>query len=292
MSLFARVIREPLVHFLVLGAAIFIVFYQVAEPEQTRDDRIVITPQDVERLTDQWRQQWRRSPTEKELDGLIESYIREVVLYREALSLGLDQDDVIVRRRLGQKLEFLFKDIVEQVEPDEQELSSYFDANPERYTAASLMTFIHIFLSRDARGAALEQDARDLLQRVRADPENVDSTKFGDRFLYQYQFENQSQDQIARVFGGKFAEGLFKLDTKKWEGPLESSYGLHLVFIDARTDPQIPSMEDVREQVRLDVLAERRVRADAVFYQGLKQKYDISVERNESAPEGSATNSE
>ena len=279
--MFKRLIKEPLLHFLLLGLALFFLFYQVADPNLDSPERIVVTQADVERLKGQWQRQWRRPPTQRELDGMVESYIRETILYREALALGLDQDDVIVRRRLGQKLEFMFKDLAEQIDPTETELPEFLNPPNGRYIQPGRYSFTHVYFSRDQRGADAENDARSLLHKLQTEPDAVDLIEASDRFLYQYQFDNQSPDQVSRIFGRVFVDNLAGLETGKWQGPVESGYGLHLVFIDERTETVHPDLSDVRDKVRWDFLAERQREMDAAFYTELRKKYQVKIESSD-----------
>lgn len=280
-----KLLREPLLHFLVLGAVLFALFYQVAGPDSDQPDRVVVSQADVDRLVSQWQRQWKRPPTEKELNGMIESYIRETILYREALALGLDQGDVIVRRRLGQKLEFMFKDLAEQIEPSEEELAEFLQKNRDRYTEPERYTFTHVYFSHDNRGSGVEVDARNILNRLQTQKEAVDLTQSGDRFLYQYQFDEQTPAQISRIFGNVFTESLPGLEIGKWVGPVESGYGLHLVYVDQRTEPRELPLDEIKDKVRWDVLAERRQQVDQAFYSELRKKYSVMVERPDGALE-------
>lgn len=273
-----KLLREPLIHFLLLGAGLFVLFYQVADTESDRLDRLVVSQADIERLASQWQRQWKRPPSNQELNGMIESYIRESILYREALALGLDQDDVIVRRRLGQKLEFMFKDLAEQIDPSEEELAEYLEANSDRYVDPARYTFSHIYFNRDRRGNAAKADAQDKLRQLQTGKDTVDLSRAGDRFLYQYQFDDQSPAQISRIFGSTFARSLSGLDTGTWSGPVESGYGLHLVYIDRRTAPRNPPLDEIRDKLRWDVLAERRQQVDQAFYSELRKKYEVVIE--------------
>jgi len=282
MASLSRLIREPLLHFLLLGAGFFLLFYQVADPpERESPDRIVVTRADTDRLVAQWQRQWQRPPTAEELDGLIESFIREEILYREALALGLDKDDVIIRRRLGQKLEFLFKDLAEQVEPKDEELERYLQQNAERYAVAGRFSFDHIYFNRDKRGAAAEKDARETRAQLNVQTGSIDSLNLGDSFLYQYHFEKQSPAQISRIFGQKFADQLPGLENGEWRGPIESGYGVHLVYVRERIQPGKPSLDDVRDKVRWDVIAEKRREIDTAFYRELRQRYDVRLEQED-----------
>lgn len=282
MALLSRLIREPLLHFLILGAGLFGLFYQVADPADGESpDRIVVARADTDRLVAQWQRQWQRAPTAEELDGLIESFIREEILYREALALGLEKDDVIIRRRLGQKLEFLFKDLAEQVEPEDEELERHLRENVQRYAAPGRFSFDHIYFNRDKRGAAADKDARESLARLNVQKDSIDSMNLGDRFLYPYQFEKQSPAQISRIFGRQFTDQLPGLEKGEWRGPIKSGYGVHLVYVREWIPPGRPSLDDVRDKVRWDVIAERRRELDTAFYRELRQRYDVLLERED-----------
>jgi hypothetical protein len=280
MASLSRLIKEPLLHFLLLGGCLFVLFYQVAEPEQaTSSNQILVAKADVDRLTAQWQRQWKRPPTKNELEGLIDSFIREEVLYREALALGLDKDDVIVRRRLGQKLEFLFKDLAEQTEPGEEDLEHFLAQNAERYTEPGRSSFTHIYFNRDKRGVKTADDADLALARLNIEPGTVDPSELGDRFLYQYSFDNQSPAQISRVFGSRFSNQLAGVEIGKWQGPIESGYGIHLVQVSARTEARQPELSEIRDKVRWDVIAERRDTIDSAFYKELRQRYEVEFDQ-------------
>lgn len=276
MSLLSKLVREPLLHFLVIGACLFALFYQVADPVDIAEPNlIVVNRADVDRLSSQFQRQWKRPPTEQELKGLIDAFVREEVLYREALALGLDKDDVIIRRRLGQKLEFLFKDLAEQSEPDDAELERFLTDNPERYTIPGRSSFSHVYFNRDKRGASAKDDALEALARLNGATGAMDLAELGDRFLYQYRFDDQSPAQIARVFGSDFSERLNAVEIGGWQGPIESGYGLHLVRVTARSDARQPELDEIRDKVTWDVIAERRQEIDAAFYKELKGRYEL-----------------
>ena len=164
MSRGMKLLREPLVHFLVLGAALFLLYKIVADPVGDRSDRIVVTSGHIERLVEGWKRTWQRPPTRKELEGLIEDHIREEILYREARAMGLDRDDTIIRRRLRQKMEFLFEDLGAQANPSDEELQAFLDKNPDAFRVATRVTFSHIYLNRDRRGESATRDAERLLR--------------------------------------------------------------------------------------------------------------------------------
>ncbi|MBW2577385.1 MAG: peptidyl-prolyl cis-trans isomerase [Deltaproteobacteria bacterium] len=170
--------REPLLHFLLIGAAIYGLYGAFAEtaPEET-DKTIVVSSAEVEWMQTSWQKRWNRPPTPEELDGLIQQYIRETVLYREALTMGLNQHDQVIRRRLAQKLEFLAKDLVALTPPADEELVAYFDANKDRYQEPVLYTFTQVFFNPDKRGNATQCDTG----RRRSDQGHIDGARRCDR---------------------------------------------------------------------------------------------------------------
>jgi hypothetical protein len=280
----SRWLKEPLLHFLLIGAGLFVLFYRVADPETVADDRIQISAADIERMTVLFNRKWQRPPSPKEIDGLIEAQIREEVLYREALAMSLDEDDTIVRRRMGQKMEFLFKDVAEASEPSEAELQAYYEEHPDKFSAAGRTSFDHVYLNTDQRGSDAVTAARDLLPALNADRGGSDPATIGDRFMLGNRFDHQTDQQIARMFGRAFVQALATLESGAWQGPVESGYGLHLVYIRERTPERLPPMAEVRPMVLREFLAERRREADQAFYKTLRDRYTVVVER----PEGEA----
>jgi len=283
MNLLKRALKEPLAHFLLFGALLFVVFDLVGASGVSRDSRIVITAQDQEQLIALWMRQWRRPPTAQEFQGLLEAHIREQVLYREAMAMGLDEDDTIIRRRLAQKMEFLAEDVADAVEPTEEELEAFFSENRDRFVLPAKYTFSHVYVSTDRRGDSAERDALEILEQLRrgADPDGL-----GDRFMLQRTFTRQTLAQISQQFGSAFAERLAALEHGSWQGPVESGYGLHLVRIEGWVEERLPELDEVRERVRDELLAQRRKEADREMYLRFRRKYEIVVEPL--ADEGSA----
>ena len=270
-----RWLKEPLLHFLCMGALIFILYSVFAQEENPVDQyKILITSTDIARLSENWSKRWNRLPTESELNGLVDAYIKEEVYYREALALGLDQNDTILRRRLMQKMEFLSNDLAELNQPDETELNTYFMANQEKYKRPARISFTHIFFSSDRRGAMALEDAKQTLSALDV-PRAPDR---GDRFIMGYDFVRDTSLEVTRLFGSGFTERLFALETDTWQGPIESGYGFHLVRISERIDSRVPEFASVIDQVRTDWIFEEREKANKEIYERLKERYDIVVE--------------
>jgi hypothetical protein len=267
--------REPLFHFLAIGALIFVVFSMTGKEEGTvQGNRIVVTAADMERLRDNWARKWNRPPTDTELQGLVEAYIRQEVYYREALALGLDQNDTVLRRRLMQKMEFLSNDLAELNQPAEAALNEYFLDNQEKYEMPPSISFTHIYFSTDKRGAKASEDARSVLSELDAlrEPEK------GDSFMMQYDFVRETPSEVEGFFGKGFAEQLFALEPNAWQGPVESGYGFHLVRISEKTDSRMPEFAAVIDKVRTDWMFEQRQKMNRELYEKFKERYDIVIE--------------
>jgi hypothetical protein len=270
-----KLYKEPLLHFLIIGALIFVIFSSVNKDEITvSDNKIVVTAAEIGRLSDNWSKRWNRPPTETELQGLVESYIREEVYYREALALGLDQNDTILRRRLMQKMEFLSNDLAELNTPDESALSKFFFDHQDKYELPARVTFTHIYFSLDKRGAKAVEDAKSVLSRLN----ELRAPERGDSFMLQYDFVQETPFEVERLFGKVFAEQLFQLEINTWQGPIESGYGIHLVRINEKIDARMPELASVIEKVRTDWMFEQRQKMNKEIYERFKERYEIVVE--------------
>jgi len=269
--------KEPLFHFLALGAALFLLYGLVSDDSGDAQNQLLVTQGDIRQLADTWQMQWRRPPTSAELRGLVEAHIKEQILYREALAMGLDQDDTIVRRRLAQKMEFLAQDIASWVEPTEEELETFLADNPELFRTPVEVTFTHVYVSPDARGATATEDAQALLTQLRTMGPGADTSMMGDRFMLQKHY-SAAEWEIARLFGSQFAADVVALEPGDWEGPVESGYGLHVVLVQDRVDARMPALEEVREQVNNEYMSVRQREANEAMYEQLRSRYDVIVE--------------
>lgn len=285
----SRLLHEPLVHFVAIGAVLFGLYALVgANGIGNLDPTIRLTQADVNGIRLAWSRQWGREPDPIELRNLIEDRIREEVLYREAVAMGLDQDDAIVRRRLVQKIEFLSEDLTAQVEPSPAQSKTFFEDHLEDYRLPTRLTFTHVYLSRDQRGPAAASDAEALLVRLRGLETVERLTDLGDRFMLQHDYVLRSASEITRLFGRPFANRLMELDPGAWQGPVESGFGLHLVLIRERRESRLPELEEVLKEVRLDFQSQLRRQANVAFYRDLRERYRIEVDGIEidSAKEG------
>jgi hypothetical protein len=279
-SLSAVLLKEPLFHFLLAGVALFGAYSWINRaadsPLATEAQQIHIGAGDVRWLAENWTTQWRRPPTHDELRGLVTDYLNEQLLAREARALGLEANDVIVRRRLAQKLTFLIDDTLRRAEPSEEELKRYYEANIHRYRTGGRISFAHIYFSPQRRADA-HRDATDALKLLRETGGPPPAKDLGDRLLIESELRDETNQVITNTFGPGFAQAVFALKTHVWSGPVESGYGLHLVRVSARQEPQVSSFSEVRARVLEDWRREQERSAKEHYIGELRKKYDVVV---------------
>jgi len=278
-----KLLREPLLHFMFIGAFIYLLYGVFAEPVAEEDDKtIVVTAGEIEWMQTSWQKRWNRPPTEKEFDGLIQQYIKETVLYREALTMGLNKHDMVIRRRLAQKLEFLAKDLVALIPPTEEELQTYFDTHIQRYTLPALYTFTHVFVDPDKREDATLDDAEIIKEKLIAlGDEFGDAGALGDDLMLQNYYPQKDVTEIQKQFGSGFTESLIELAPGQWHGPVLSGFGVHLVYVSEVIESPTPVFADVRENVVADWTLERGEELNKQFYASLREQYTIVIEEPE-----------
>jgi hypothetical protein len=266
-----------LLHFFVLGAALFGLFSMVGKKGAEAPAKIVISAPRVAILADRFARTWRRPPTEQELQGLVEDDIRDEIFYREGRAAGLDRDDLVIRRRVRQKMEFLSEDST-AAEATEEQLAAYLAANPDRFRTEDRFTFHHVFLSATRRGGTLEGDAKqitDVLARMKT---TADAAAVGDPFLLGEEFRAMPRSEAERIFGEEFAKRLSIVEPGAWRGPIPSSFGIHFVFIDERAKGGLPSFDSVRGVVQREWQNARRIEAEQKLYRTLRARYQVVVE--------------
>ena len=275
-----RWLREPLLQFLVAGLLLF-AGYRILHPEffrQTGANRIEVTAGDLRQLEDVWTAQWHRPPTQSELNGLVERRVHDEVLYREALALGLDQGDTIVKRRLAQKMEFLADDVSALRDPTTDELRAWYGRNSDRFAEPGRLSFRHAYFSTDRRGERARQDATLALSKLAnkpVDPPTV--AAIGDPFMFQDFYGDRSPEQIASVFGSEFAASVDKLPPGSWQGPIQSGLGWHLVFVTSVTPGRVPSYEKIEADIKGGWIDEQRAEARRRAFEAMKAHYEIRL---------------
>ncbi len=281
-------LREPLVHFLALGLLLFLVFEW--RGGGSGSSRLVVTAGRIAHLASGFARTWQRPPTEAELKGLVDDYVKEEIAAREAAAGGLDRDDAIIRRRLRQKFEFLAEDAADQAPPTEAELGAWLAAHPEAFPVEPQVALRQVFVSPDRRGSGATAEAERVLARLRAAGPDADAARLGDPTALPGELPLGPIREVSSIFGDGFARALEPLPPGQWAGPVRSSYGLHLVLVRARVSGSRPDLATVRPQVEREVIAERRRRALDALYQRLLARYWVTIERPEPPRPAPATN--
>lgn len=265
-------------HFLLIGCALFAAYGWLhrgrtgIEPSH----EIALSFDDLRTLDMMFEAQWHRRPTSAEFGALLEERIREEVLYREGLAMGLDKDDIIVKRRMAQKVEFLAEDVAAAHEPSTAELRDWFAKNKEKFALPGRISFRHLFFSFDKRAKHAEPDAEAALARLAGEPENTTlGATLADPFMFQDYYGDRTAVDLAKEFGPTFAAGVFRLKPRAWAGPVESGFGWHLVYVDTLIPGRVPEFEEIEPDVKTAWLAWQKDKAWREAYERIRAKYTI-----------------
>jgi parvulin-like peptidyl-prolyl isomerase len=270
--------REPLLHFLLAGLALFAGYRLLHQDVNGRDssDRIVLTEDDLRQMKVAWLGQGRPSPTPEEMRNLIEGKVREEVLYREALALGLDKGDTIVKRRLAQKMEFLAEDLTGVSDPTTEEFKTWFEKNRERFALPPRLSFRHLYFSPDRRGTRAKEAATSARERLAGKPAGSPvSATLADSFMFQNDYRDRTLDQVADVFGTTFATALFQLTPGSWQGPIESGLGWHVAWVESITPGRVPSFEEIEQTIKSAWTEEQRAESRRRAFDAMKARYEV-----------------
>lgn len=265
-----RLLREPVVHFLALGVLVWLLDALTEDPGNLE---VVVTARDVARIEALWQRQWRRPPTPEELRNLVDDHVREELLYREALRLGLDEDDTVIRRRLAQKIAFVSEDRAVPSSAPEAELQDFFAAHAERYRRPARLSLRQVpFTGRDGEAAAIA--ALDRLAVL----DDAELATIGDASMLPRRISSWTQREVAAEFGRGFLGGLDTAVVGRWQGPVRSAFGFHAVRLDEFEPDRPATLEAVRREVERDWLDARRREANEAFYAELLDRYRIRVD--------------
>jgi parvulin-like peptidyl-prolyl isomerase len=273
-----RFLREPLVHFLLIGAGLFGLysFTQDGRTTAAPSKEIRLSLDEITQLVLLFRAQWRRPPTPQELDRMVENKVQQEILYREALAMGLDKDDEIVKRRMAQKMQFLAEDVAAAREPTSAELKVWFEKNGARFAQPPRLSFRHLYFSPDRRGTRAQEDAGKTLAKLAGQPVDAKvAASPADPFMFQEYYRDRAPEYLGREFGPQFALTVAKLPSGSWQGPIESGFGWHLVFVDTVIPGRVPAFEEVESEVKTAWLAEQKAQAWEKAYKEMRAKYTV-----------------
>ena len=283
MTFIARLIREPLVQFLLIGVAIFAIYDLVASQSEPPRDRIVVTEGRVQQLALVFAKTGQRSPSPQEMRGLIDAYVKEEIYYREAIKLGLDRDDTLIRRRMQQKMEFLSEPSDDRLAASDATLQSFYDANQADFLIEPEVEFQQILIDSEKDREPAEVRAEQLLRQLRDSSQDVDASELGDATLLPYATQLSSVTRIGNAFGENFAKKLATLPAGEWTGPIKSPFGLHLVHITDRRDERLPPLNEIRKAVEQKWRTQERDQFQQDEYDRLRANYEVVAPLNETA---------
>jgi peptidyl-prolyl cis-trans isomerase C len=273
-----RLVREPLIHFLLIGAALFAVYHylQPARGAAPSSKQIQLSLDDLAQLAALFQSQWRRDPTPEEFGRMVEQKVQSEVLYREAMAMGLDKNDEIVKRRMALKMQFLAEDVAAAREPTTDELKSWFEKNSAKFAQPPRLSFRHLYFSPDRRGAHARDDAAKALALLTGQPEDVNLRESSaDPSMFQDYYREQAPDYLGKEFGPQFAQAVQKLPSGSWQWPIESGFGWHLVFVDAVIPGRVPDFEEIESDVKTAWLAAQKAVAWDKAYKEMRAKYTV-----------------
>lgn len=271
ISIRRALLREPLFHFVVAGSLLFAAFSGI---EARKHQVIRIGGAEVGQLASYWKSQTGRNPSKRDLDALVEERVDEEVLAREALRLGLDRDDIIIRRRLAQKMAFIGEDKARVAEPTEADMRAYFEKHRDAYVLPPSYSLRHVYFSRDRRGASADAAATNALKALNRPGANIPA---GDPFMLPLEMADVRPEDLRKDFGESFADAVAKSEPGRWTGPVRSPFGVHLIRVEVRSVGRRPQFEEVRPQVHDALVAERRAAANAAYRKSLRDRYRIEV---------------
>lgn len=277
---FGRLFTEPLIQFLIIGACIYGAYAYFDTSEQDfRDTTIRVDSNRIDAMISQWESRWNRSPTREEIDSLIQDYIREDVLYRQAVVMGLNEDDPVTRRRMARKLESLTGDLSQMQQPKEGELEQYFLQHQDSYRTDNIITFGHLYINPDKRGDATLSDAAEIMAGLQAiGIPNADTLKAGDRFMLPNYFDASTELYVSQQMGSDFSEVVMGLEPGRWHGPVLSGYGVHLVYIYELMEVPPAVFENVQVRVLKDWHMQKREEFNTAFLENLKSRYEFIID--------------
>jgi len=272
-----RVLQEPLLHFTLAAVVIFVAYGLLAPSDERGTDDIVVSAPRIEQLAAVFAKTWQRPPSPEELKGLIDAYVKEEIDVREALALGLDQGDTVIRRRLQQKIQFMTDAGADAVAPTDADLQAYLDAHAAKFQIAAETGFEQVFLNPERRGPELDAEATTILAKLQADPA-LDPATFGDASLLPAEMPLTDVASISAAFGPEFAAAVGAAPPGRWIGPVELSFGLHLVRVSQRRPGRLPALSELRDLVVREWANDRRQAAEQARLEALLKRYRVTIE--------------
>jgi len=276
---------QPVVQFMGIGLVMFLVNTYILQADSSKDENeysVFLTVGEVKSMEEIWLSKWQRPPTEPEMQGMINQRVEEAILFREAVKIGLDKNDDIIRQRMSQKLEFLSNDLIKPDSATAEEVKWYFDENIEKYTTPANITIMQLFVNPKIHGDLLEKEVSSRLKKLNVmDVSSSEISKYGDQFSLQTYYPDKSQLELAKLYGSAFATNIFELETDKWAGPVNSQYGVHLVYVMHKNPAVIPEFKTVKKLVTEDLQRKEQEKLNNLYIDGILSRYKVIIEDKE-----------
>ena len=270
-----KLLREPLVHFLLLGLALFLIHGLVSSKEN-EGETIIIDDYDVNNIIASWEMQWKRLPTDDELKNLIQQNIKQEIFYQEALKMNLDHNDEIIKRRLSQKMQFLSSDIASMNEPNEEEINSFYKDNLANYMSPNEYEMYQLIYSPDYHTNPKLKAEQNLTEISGTNPEMAKNS--GDKMPFPFYFESVNDHELNRQLGSNFTQSLENLETDQWTGPIKSGFGYHLVYLVERKETSPIPLQEVKNEVIRDFEYENQRKMDEMIFDEFRKNYSIEFD--------------
>jgi len=272
-----KIFKEPIVIFILIGGLFFALNTWFAKKETPKEKKIEISTSHIQQIGAQFSKTWMRQPTDEELKALINDHIRDEVYYQEAMAMGLDKNDAVIRRRMRQKLEMLLNDMAAARVPSDQVLTNFMNENKDKFRKEPVLSFQQIYLNPDKR-SDIKSDAISVLEDLK---NGKKSEELGDATMLGYAFSEYTQSEITRQFGEKFTQQIIKLKPGDWQGPVFSGMGVHIVKIDVFTSGKMPQLSEIRDKVEREWMAETSKELKDEAYEELLKNYEVVFEKTE-----------
>jgi len=272
-----RAMREPLIQFIALGGLLFLSTHVIAEHRDSSNKEIVVDHSVSERIAKLYEMQTGTSPSAGRLEALVDEYIRDEILYREAKKIGLDQNDEIIKRRLTQKLDFLQRDLAVIPEPTDDQLRSYYSSHAAEFTSPETVTFTHIYFNPDHGGSDAARARAVQVLTTMAPAASERAPQLGDTFPLRYDYVGLTKEEATQLFGQTpIVDSVFASESGRWLGPFQSGYGWHLVYVYRKKEAALIAFDDARDRVHQAYIDKARAEANERKFEQLKSEYVVA----------------
>ena len=277
--------KQPVVQFMLIGLVMFLADTYIIQANSASNDeeyKVYLSAGEVKSMEEVWLSKWQRPPTELEMEGMINQRVEEAILFKEAKKIGLDKNDDIIRQRMAQKLEFLSNDLINPDSATSDEVNRYFEQNIKSYTMPENITIIQLFVNPTIHGDLLEKEVNTRLAKLKSmDASSYKISQYGDQFSLQTYYPEKSQIELSKLFGSEFAKSVYELETGHWIGPVNSQYGVHLVYVVHKNPTVVPDIETVKKLVTEDLQREKQIELNNLYIDGILSRYEVIVEEGD-----------